>query len=197
LFHFIFRTEWVRSQDFSKQPVFIFFVLKINLLKQNYNEKNRRVQMSLQLNIGDINKPFGEKLGRYIRKYISARIAPYCVLNEVRIYLYRLCGYRIGRNCFIGMRCYLDDIEPKMFTVEDNVTISYGCFFACHGKNQQHMPITIKQGVYLGMRSNVISGKNGVTIGEYAIIGACSLVISDIPAHSSAVGVPARIIVSS
>jgi acetyltransferase-like isoleucine patch superfamily enzyme len=88
-----------------------------------------------------------------LRKYISVRIAPYCILNGVRIFLYRLCGYKIGRNVFIGMRCYLDDLEPHLFTVDDNVTISYGVFFACHGKKQSHTPITIKKGAYLGMRS--------------------------------------------
>ena len=92
------------------------------------------------------------------------------------------------------MRCYLDDLEPTIFTVENNVTISYGVFFACHGKNQNHTPITIKKGAYLGMRANVISGKNGITIGENAIIGACTLVNKDIPACATAVGVPCRII---
>ena len=42
------------------------------------------------------------------------------VLNGWRIFFYRRCGYNIGKNVFIGMRCYLDDLEPKMFTVEDD-----------------------------------------------------------------------------
>lgn len=98
---------------------------------------------------------------------------------------------------FIGMRCYLDDLEPKMFTVEDDCIISYGVFFACHGRNQQHTPITIKKGAYIGMRANVISGKNGVTIGENAVIGACTLVNKDIPDNATAVGVPCRIVEKS
>ena len=116
------------------------------------------------------------------------------VLNGWRIFFYRRCGYNIGKNVFIGMRCYLDDLEPKMFTVEDDAIISYGVFFACHGKNQQHTPITVKKGAYIGMRASVISGKTGVTIGENATIGACTLVNKDIPAGATAVGVPCRII---
>lgn len=116
------------------------------------------------------------------------------VLNGWRIFFYRRCGYNIGKNVFIGMRCYLDDLEPKMFTVEDDAIISYGVFFACHGKNQQHTPITVKKGAYIGMRASVISGKTGVTIGENAIVGACTLVNKDIPAGATAVGVPCRII---
>ena len=116
------------------------------------------------------------------------------VLNGWRIFFYRRCGYNIGKNVFICMRCYLDDLEPKMFTVEDDAIISYGVFFACHGKNQQHTPITVKKGAYIGMRASVISGKTGVTIGENAIVGACTLVNKDIPAGATAVGVPCRII---
>ena len=118
-------------------------------------------------------------------------------LNSWRVFFYRLCGYNIGRNVFIGMRCYLDDLELQMFTVEDNCTISYGVFFACHGRKQLHTPITIKQGAYIGMRSNVISGKNGVTIGEKAVVGACTLVNKDVPDGVTVVGVPGRILEES
>ena len=141
-----------------------------------------------------MKKSFCTKVKCFFRKWMSAKIIPHMVLNSWRIFFYRLCGYRIGKNVFIGMRCYLDDLEPKLFTVEDNVTISYGVFFACHGRNQQHTPITIRQGAYIGMRSNIISGKTGITIGENAVIGAAALVNRDIPAGATAVGVPCRII---
>lgn len=139
-------------------------------------------------------KTFPQKVRAFFRKRMSAKIIPYMVLNGWRIFFYRLCGYKIGKNVFIGMRCYLDDLEPQMFVVEDNCIISYGVFFACHGRHQRHTPITIKKGAYIGMRANVISGKNGVTIGENAVVGACALVNKDIPANATAVGVPCRII---
>ena len=94
-----------------------------------------------------MKKNIWQKIKCFFRKWMSAKIIPHMVLNSWRIFFYRLCGYNIGKNVFIGMRCYLDDLEPKMFTVEDNCTISYGVFFACHGRNQQHTPITIKEGV--------------------------------------------------
>lgn len=141
-----------------------------------------------------------KKVGCFFRKWMSAKIIPHMVLNGWRIFFYRLCGYKIGKHVFIGMRCYLDDLEPKMLTIEDNVTISYGVYFACHGKNQEHMPITIKRGAYVGMRASIIS-KNaeklmggGVTIGENAIVGACTLVNKDVPDGATAVGVPCRIV---
>lgn len=139
-------------------------------------------------------KNIAQKVKCAIRKWMSAKVIPMMILNGWRIFFYRRCGYKIGKNVFIGMRCYLDDIEPTMFTVEDNAVISYGCFFACHGSKQPHTPITIKEGAYLGMRSNVVSGKNGVIIGKNAIIGACSLVLNDIPDGATAVGNPCKVI---
>ena len=141
-----------------------------------------------------MKKSLFKKIQCAIRKWMSAKIIPMMVLNGWRIFFYRMCGYKIGKNVFIGMRCYLDDLEPGMFTVEDNVTISYGCFFACHGRHQKHTPITIKNGAYLGMRTSVVSGKKGVVIGENAVIGACSLVLKDIPDGATAVGVPCKIV---
>lgn len=142
-------------------------------------------------------KSLWQKIKAFFRKWMSARVIPYIVINRWRIFFYRLCGYNIGKNVFIGMRCYLDDLEPGMFTVEDNCSISYGVFFSCHGPTQVHTPITIKKGAYVGMRANVISGRYGVTIGENAIIGAGTLVNKDIPAGATAVGVPCRILEKS
>jgi len=129
-----------------------------------------------------------------IRKILNATIIPNIPFNFMRVNLYRLIGFKIGHRVFIGMKCYLDDIDVKMITIEDDVTISYGCYFACHGKDQVHTPIHIKKGAYIGLRVNIISGKRGVTIGENAIIGAAALVNRDVPNSVTAVGVPIKII---
>ncbi len=139
-------------------------------------------------------KSLFSKIRAFFRKWMSAKVIPHMVLNGWRVFFYRLCGYKIGKNVFIGMRCYLDDLEPGMLTIEDDVIISYGVFFACHGRHQQHTPITIKRGAYIGMRATILSGKHGVTIGEDAVVGACTFVNKDIPDGATAVGVPCKII---
>jgi len=134
-----------------------------------------------------ITKPF--------RKWLTNVVAANCPFNCIRIFIYRLCGFKIGKNCFIGMRCYLDDMCYDLLTIGNNVIISYGVFFACHGRNQGHNPITIGDSVYIGMRANVISKNYGGTrIGNGAVIGACTLVNINIPDGATAVGVPCRII---
>jgi len=129
-----------------------------------------------------------------LKKYLNVVIIPNIPFTSIRVSLYRLIGFKIGKNVFIGMKCYLDDVvDSTNFEIGDNVTISYGCYFASHGKGRGHRPIIIKKGVYIGMRSNIMSNKEGITIGENAIIGAASLVNKDIPANSTAYGVPVKI----
>ena len=134
-----------------------------------------------------------------LRKWLSAKVIPLLVINSWRIRLYRLCGYNIDKKVFIGMRCYLDDVAPEMLTIKKNATISYGVFFACHGEKQDHEPIVIEEGAYIGVRATIISknaekDKKGVRIGRNSIVGACTLVNRDIPEGTTAVGVPCRIL---
>ncbi len=135
-----------------------------------------------------------QKFGAFHRKLWSAKIIPHMITNGARIFFYRLIGYKnISKKCFIGMRCYLDDLEPKMLTIEEGVEISYGTFFACHGRGQGHNPIVIKKGAYIGMHSTIISpDKGGITIGELSIVGAGSLVNKSIPDGETWAGNPVR-----
>ena len=52
-------------------------------------------------------------------------------------------------------------------------------------------PIRIGRNVWIGANVTVLTG---VTIGDNAVIGACSLVTRDVPADCVAVGTPARVV---
>ena len=131
-------------------------------------------------------------LWKPVRKSLNVTVIPNIPFNTLRIWLYRLVGYKIGKNVFIGMKCYLDDTEPQNIIIGDNVTISYGCYFACHGIRQKRTRIVIEDGVYIGMRANLISGKKGITVKKGAIVAAGSLVNKDVEAGTTVAGVPAR-----
>ena len=92
-----------------------------------------------------------------IRKWLTNTVAANCPFNCIRIAIYRMCGFKIGKGTFIGMRCYLDDMCYDLLRIGDNVIISYGVYFACHGKGQEHLPITVDDGAYIGMRASIIS----------------------------------------
>ena len=129
-----------------------------------------------------------------IRKYINVVIIPNIPFSRLRVLLYRMIGFQIGKNVFIGMKCYMDDLAIEKIHIEDNVTISYGCYFACHGKRQEHTKIHIKEGAYIGMRCNILSGKEGIVIGKKSIVGAGSLVNKNVLNYVTVVGVPIKIV---
>ena len=128
-----------------------------------------------------------------LRKFICQNIAPNCVTNWMRVYLYRLCGFKIGKGTFIGMKCYLDDLCYDKIEIGNHVTISYGVYFACHGRKQGHHKLVIKDGAYIGMRASLIAPAD-IEIGEGSIVGAMTLVNKSIPAGETAVGVPCKIL---
>jgi len=51
--------------------------------------------------------------------------------------------------------------------------------------------VKLEKGVYIGAGANVLGG---TTLGEFCTIGAGAVVTRDIPAHTTAVGVPARVL---
>jgi acetyltransferase-like isoleucine patch superfamily enzyme len=139
--------------------------------------------------------PFWLIVWKPIRKFINVVIIPNIPFTGLRVFFYRyIIGYKIGKNVFIGMKCYLDDLEPGNTIIDDNVVISYGCYFALHGINQNHSFIHIKQSVYIGMRATVIAGEEGLIIGENSIVGAASLVNKSLPDNVKAAGVPVKIL---
>ncbi len=143
---------------------------------------------------------FSTLFAKPIRKWFTNVFAANCPVNCIRIFIYRLCGFKIGKHVFIGMRCYLDDMCYKLLTIGNNVTISYGVYFACHGKNQDHLPITIEDNVYVGMRASIISKSTiggGIVLHSNCIIGACTLVNKTVPSNTTAVGIPCKISYSS
>lgn len=137
---------------------------------------------------------FGLILWKPIRKFLNVVIIPNIPFSGLRAMLYRTLGFKIGKRVFIGMKCYMDDVDPKLTIIGDDVTISYAVKFAVHGKDQSHTPIVIEDGSYIGMGALLVSGKNGISIGRKAIIGAGSVVTHSIPEGGVAVGNPARVI---
>ena len=51
--------------------------------------------------------------------------------------------------------------------------------------------VIVEEGVYCGTGVKII---NQIQIGEYSTIGAGAVVVSNLPAHCTAVGVPAKVI---
>lgn len=78
--------------------------------------------------------------------------------------------------------------------VNTNASIDHDCFL---GECVHVAPgasvagrVRLEPGVFLGIGSSVIPG---VTIGSWTVVGAGAVVVSDLPSHAVAVGVPAAV----
>ncbi|MBP3716857.1 MAG: acyltransferase [Paludibacteraceae bacterium] len=130
-------------------------------------------------------------------------------LNKTRIRpkIWKFLGCDIGKHVHIGHNVIPDFGNPERIHIGDNVVISNGVTILCHkrdvtnyhkGDNAKHLPfkyedVKIGNGCQIGLNCTILPG---VTIGDGAIIGSCSLVTKDIPAWSIAIGSPAKVVKS-
>ena len=117
-------------------------------------------------------------------------------------------GARIGARCVIGQGCFIGNVtigdgcriqnNVSVFdgvTVEDDVFLGPSCTFtnvvharAFVSRRDEYVPTVVKRGATIGANVTVICG---VTIGEYAFVGAGAVVRHDVAPHAIVVGVPA------
>lgn len=89
---------------------------------------------------------------------------------------------RIGRGVLMAADVFVTDHDHDWTNPEEPVISNRRALAA---------PVEIGDYAWLGERVMVLKG---VTIGEGAVVGAGSIVTSDVPARSIAVGAPARIV---
>jgi UDP-2-acetamido-3-amino-2,3-dideoxy-glucuronate N-acetyltransferase len=113
-------------------------------------------------------------------------------------------GVSLGQNVFVGNQVVIGDhckIQNNV-SVYDGVTLEEGVFCGpsmvftnvynprslIERKSEYH-PTLVRRGATLGANCTIVCG---VTIGEFAFIGAGAVVNKDVPAYALMVGVPAR-----
>lgn len=106
----------------------------------------------------------------------------------------------MGKRCWVGPFTVLDGSGG--LTVGDDVTFSAGVQVYTHdslrstleGAAIERAPVRIGNNVYIGPNAVIA---RGVTLGDRAVVGANSLVLSDVPAGAKVAGNPARRLDSS
>lgn len=151
----------------------------------------------------------------------KVKIGNYCMLNCNIIFESDQGEVEIGDRCFINADTNL--ISRSKISIGNDVTIAWGCTIYDHnahsfdwservkdieseiynyenrsdinkGKNWDKVksrPITICDKVWIGMNCTIL---NGVTIGEGAIVGACSVVRENVEPWTVVAGNPAKVI---
>lgn len=75
--------------------------------------------------------------------------------------------------------------------IEEGVVIYQGVTLGGTGKEKGKRHPTIKKGVIISAGAKVLGG---FTVGEYAKIGAGAVVLKEVPAYATVVGIPARVV---
>ena len=112
-------------------------------------------------------------IGKGVYVDLNVEIGDNCkIQNFATIYQ----GVIIGKDVLIGPHvCFTNDIYPRAFIWDDNRLIK----------------TLVKDGASIGANATIIAG---VTIGEYAIIGAGAVVTKDVPDYCLVVGNPAKVV---
>jgi UDP-2-acetamido-3-amino-2,3-dideoxy-glucuronate N-acetyltransferase len=113
-------------------------------------------------------------------------------------------GVSLGQNVFVGNKVTIGDnckIQNNV-SVYDNVTLEDGVFCgpsmvftnvynprSLIERKNEYLSTLVKKGATLGANCTIICG---VTIGEYAFVGAGAVVNKEVKPYSLMVGVPAR-----
>ncbi|MHA3904168.1 UDP-2-acetamido-3-amino-2,3-dideoxy-D-glucuronate N-acetyltransferase [Castellaniella sp. WN] len=113
-------------------------------------------------------------------------------------------GVSLGQNVFVGNQVVIGDrckIQNNV-SVYDNVTLEEGVFCgpsmvftnvynprSLIERKDEYRDTLVKKGATLGANCTVVCG---VTIGEYAFVGAGAVINKDVKPYALMVGVPAR-----
>ncbi|MFM8491925.1 MAG: serine O-acetyltransferase [Candidatus Methylopumilus sp.] len=104
-------------------------------------------------------------------------------------------GIEIHPGATIGRRVFIDHgmgvVIGETAMIEDDCTLYHGVTLGGTSWNKGKRHPTLKQGVVIGAGAKILGP---ITIGRGAKIGSNAVVVKDVPAKATAVGIPARIV---
>lgn len=134
-------------------------------------------------------RSFAQKL-RKIKNTLLLHLAYVCPTANMRVRLHRWRGVSIGKQVYIGMFCFLDNLYPEYIYIEDYASINAGSMILTHfNPMKRHAaileakvaPVYIKEGALVAVKSVIMPG---VTIGKNSIISAGTVLEKSVPDYT-------------
>ena len=133
----------------------------------------RQVQIRENAHIGE-NCNIGKGVYIDVRVHIGSRVK---IQNHSSLFE----GVTLEDGVFIGPHvCFTNDLAPRAITPDGRLKSA---------ADWQITPTLVKYGASIGAGSVIVCG---ITIGEFALVGAGSVVTHDVPKHALVFGNPAR-----
>ena len=126
--------------------------------------------------------------------------------NRIRQFLFGKSNVTIGKDSVVNFNVLILDSYKKLVTIGDRVAIASNVTIVAvsdpnnsrltshpyvQEKLIQEGPVTIRDDAWIGTNVTILPN---VVIGERSIVGAGSVVISDVPPDTICAGVPCKII---
>jgi UDP-2-acetamido-3-amino-2,3-dideoxy-glucuronate N-acetyltransferase len=131
----------------------------------------------------------GTRIWHFCHVMPGAEIGERCNLGQNVVVM---SGSRLGNNVKVQNNVSI----YEGVTLEDDVFCGPSCVFTNVTNPRSHVsrrhefrPTLVKRGTSIGANATIVCG---ITLGEYAFIGAGAVVTSDVPPYALMVGVPAR-----
>lgn len=158
----------------------------MELTEKNPKQNINNVKLGKDVKIFDFVNLYGceiddnSKIGTFVEIQNGAVIGKNCKISSHTF----ICeGVHVHDNCFIGHGVmFINDKLPRS-TNEDG-TLQTTDDWAC-------IPTYVEKGASIGSNATVLCG---ITIGEWAIVGAGSVVTKNVPPKTIVAGNPARVI---
>jgi len=131
----------------------------------------------------------GTRIWHWVHVSAGAVIGEHCSLGQ---------GVYVGNAVQIGNRVKIQNNVSVYdgVTLEDSVFCGPSMVFtnvlnprAEIVRKAEYLPTRVRRGATLGANCTIVCG---VTIGEYAFVGAGAVIVADVPDYALMVGVPAR-----
>ena len=166
----------------------------LNELVQTVREKDPSVHkccfLAILINTPGVHAVLFHKISHFLYKkehFFLARL-----ISQIARFL---TGIEIHPGAKIGKRFFIDHgmgvVIGETAEIGDDVMMYHQVTLGGTGKECGKRHPTIKNGVTIAAGSKILGA---ITIGENAKIGANSVVLKNVPANATVVGIPARIV---